>query len=186
MNIEPAPAICLAGIAAAVFLVAALVWSIAVPDQRIWPPKHSSPFLQVLVWTLTIAVFASAFALGVADWNRYGWPSILRWGIGLPLIVAGNWIVWQGVAKIGIEATSGTVAELKTDGLYAWSRNPQYVADMAILLGWAVLSASPWVLPVVAAGLLALAVAPFAEEPWLEESYGERYRQYRSSVRRYI
>lgn len=48
----------------------------------------------------------------------------------------------MGVRKIGFGATSGEVAELKTEGLYRYYRYPEYVADMAILPGWAVRSAS--------------------------------------------
>ncbi len=57
---------------------------------------------------------------------------------------------------------------------------------MIILLGWGILAASMWALPVVAIGIFVLAVAPFAEEPWLEETYGEPYRLYKSRVRRFV
>ena len=83
-------------------------------------------------------------------------------------------------------ATSGDATGLVTNGLYRWSRNPQYVADMAILIGWAILSASLWALPVLAIGIAVLAIAPLAEEPWLEEVYGEQYRIYKQTVRRFI
>ena len=104
----------------------------------------------------------------------------------MPLILAGNAIVWMGVRKIGFGATSGEVAELKTDGLYGYSRNPQYVADMAILLGWAVLSASVWASVIASIGVVVLAVAPLAEEPWLENIYGSQFREYKMQVRRYV
>lgn len=92
----------------------------------------------------------------------------------------------MGVRKIGHGATSGEVAELKTDGHYRYSRNPQYVADMAILIGWAILSASGWAAIIAAVGVLVLASAPLAEEPWLEDTYGADYRTYKSKVPRYI
>ena len=83
-------------------------------------------------------------------------------------------------------ATSGEATALFTNGLYRWSRNPQYVADMAILIGWGILSASIWTLPVLAIGFALLAIAPLAEEPWLEEIYGEKYRSYKKKVGRYM
>ena len=88
--------------------------------------------------------------------------------------------------KIGMAATSGEATGLVTSGLYRWSRNPQYVADMAILIGWGVLSASLWTIPILAVGLAVLVIAPLAEEPWLEEVYGEQYRSYKKIVRRYL
>ena len=57
---------------------------------------------------------------------------------------------------------------------------------MAILIGWIILSASVWALPVAATGVLLLAIVPLAEEKWLEEMYGENYRVYRSKTRRYL
>ena len=60
------------------------------------------------------------------------------------------------------------------------------MADIAILIGWGVLAASLWILPVLAIGLAVLLLAPFSEEPWLEENYGDPYRVYKSKVRRYF
>ena len=106
--------------------------------------------------------------------------------IGLALIISGNVVVSIGVRKIGFAATSGEIAELKTDGLYRYSRNPQYVAELAILIGWAVLSASGWAACVAAFRVIVLAAAPFAKEPWLEDIYGADYRAYKTKVWRYI
>ena len=81
---------------------------------------------------------------------------------------------------------SGEATGLRTQGLYRYSRNPQYVADVLILCGWLILSASAMALPVAVFGILVLVIAPLAEEPWLAEKYGQQYDVYRSSVPRYI
>lgn len=167
-------------------LLAMLLWSIAFPEKRLWPPKKTTMLNQLVVWGLTTAVFVSAFALGVIDWNSLEWPSALRWGLGFPLIIAGNLVVWKAVFNIGMRATSGEADELKTDGFYRYSRNPQYIADIGILTGWAVLCASIAVIPVVAVGIIVLLVAPLAEEPWLKNVYGKPYEDYRRKVRRYL
>lgn len=171
---------------AGLYLFGALVWSIIYPAKRVWPPVNATIGIKMRVWVATIAIFVAAFVLGVMDWNALAWPEFARWSVGLTLIVSGNVVVWRGVLNIGFDATSGEVDTLKTDGLYAWSRNPQYVADMAILLGWAVLSASVWAVVIAALGIVVLGVAPLAEEPWLEEHYGQQYRDYRAKVRRYL
>lgn len=168
------------------YFFASLLWSITYPEKRVWPPKDATVGVKLRVWTATVAIFAAAFVFGVADWNALNWPAPVRWGIGLTLIIIGNVVVWSGVMKIGFAATSGEVDTLRTDGLYAWSRNPQYVADMAIIVGWAVLSASAATFLVAAFGVLILGIAPLTEEPWLEENYGQEYRDYKKSVRRYL
>ena len=186
MQIEFRTIILAVGIAAGVYMLVMLLWSIARPGQRVWPPDKATAAIKFRVWFITVSIFAAAFFLGLLDWNRFDWPASIRWGIGLPLILIGNTIVWRGVHKIGMAATSGEASGLKTDGLYSWSRNPQYVADILILIGWSVLAASLWALPVLAIGLAVLLIAPLAEEPWLEERYGEPYRFYKSKVRRYL
>jgi len=183
-NIETG-AVVIGGIAG-LYLLGAFAWSVAFPDRRVWPPNEATTGIKVRVWTATIAIFGATFMLGVVNWNSFGWPAAIRWGVGVPLILVGNAIVWIGVRKIGFGATSGEVAELKTDGLYGYSRNPQYVADMAILIGWAMLSASGWATVVACLGIIVLAVAPFAEEPWLENIYGSQFREYKMRVRRYV
>lgn len=168
------------------FIAGMLVFSIAAPKRRLWPVGHATLGNQIMIWLPTLLVFGGGLLLGMIDWNGLNWPAWFRWGIGLPLIVGGNAVVWRGVLGIGMRATSGEVATLKTDGLYRWSRNPQYVADMAILAGWAILMASAWVWPIAISGIAVLVLAPFAEEPWLSKQYGEEYERYRERTDRFI
>lgn len=174
------------GCAANLSLICMLYWSIRQPDRRIWPPERSTSAHKAMTWTLATTGFASAIALGLLGWGTLETPGILRWGVGPLFIILGNVVVWTGVVQLGLAATSGAEDTLRTNGLYRYSRNPQYVADVAILVGIGLLSASLLAWPVVLSGNLALAVAPFAEEPWLEERYGEAYKKYRSSTRRFL
>lgn len=118
------------GMSTGLFLLGGVLWSIAFPEHRFWPPKKATPGIKLCAWMLTISIFLCAFLLGVFDWNRFGWNAAFRWGAGLLLILTGHLVVWSGVFKIGMRATSGESDTLETDGLYAWSRNPQYVADI--------------------------------------------------------
>ena len=175
-----------AGLGAAALLFAALLWSWLRPARRIWPPHSPSPAVKVTAWGLTVAVFVSAFLVGVGDWNTIGLPAWLRWSVGGGMIVAGNAVVWAGVRAIGMDATGGDATKLGTGGFYRYSRNPQYIADMAILVGWQLLCASWLSIPVVLSGIAVLAFAPLPEEAWLEAQYGEDYRSYKARVRRYL
>lgn len=174
------------GVALNFGFIAMLNWSILVPERRIWPLRKVSMTSLATVWLPTLGVFVSGFTLGILDWNGFKWPSALRWGLGLPLLIIGNFTVWSAVARIGTKATSGGPAKLQTGGLYRFSRNPQYVADLAIILGWTVVSASVWVLPVSIGAALAFLLAPLAEEPWLHQAYGPAYEKYRQGTARFI
>lgn len=80
----------------------------------------------------------------------------------------------------------GAQGRLKTSGLYRFSRNPQYVADIAILIGWTLLSASIVAIPVITLGIAVFTAFPFAEESWLEERYGTAYLRYKAAARRFL
>ena len=174
------------GLGSMLILWGCLVWSYFYPERRIWPPIRSTAGFKGVVWLLTLAYFGSIAFLGIADWNDLQWPALIRWGIGLPLVVIGNFVVWSGVITIGFAATSGDRDQLITDGLYTYSRNPQYLADSGILFGWGVLSASSWVLPLVVMGIMALLAAPYVEESWLEDVYGHSYARYKTSTTRFL
>ena len=164
-------------IAGAIFL-AVLIWSTLFPSHRIWPPRRYSRYGAIFTWLGTLAIFGAALWLGIADWARVTLPDWSRYGVGLVAVIVGNLIVWPGAIRFGFDQTSGAKGDLMTDGVYRFSRHPQYVGDILILVGWAMFSASLSALPVIAIGVTVLVAAPFVEEPWLRQTYGERYRDY--------
>lgn len=101
-------------------------------------------------------------------------------------MIVGHVVAWSAAAELGFRATSGEAGGLRTRGLYRRSRNPQYVADIAILVGIGLLSAAATALPVIAAGIAILALAPFAEEPWLRETYGDAFEGYAARMPRFL
>jgi protein-S-isoprenylcysteine O-methyltransferase Ste14 len=131
--------------------------------------------------------------------NAFGWPSpsrqvfftsgaVARLGVGLCL--AGLvFLVWSLVSfgrsfRIGID--DETADKLVTGGVFAWSRNPIYVAFWFILLGQLLVFPN-WVL------LVYLGAATWLfhrqvrrEEAYLAEHYGAEYADYCRRVRRYL
>ena len=164
----------------------AVVWSTFVPKWRIWPSGQVTVLKILYIWVPTLLFSLSIIMLALGNWNHFGWSDSLRWGLGLPLLSIGHIVVYGGVFKIGVSATSGAATGLKTDGIYAYSRNPQYMADIAILCGWILLSASLTVLPLALVGLFVLILTPFSEEPWLRANYGKPYEDYCERVRRFL
>ncbi len=167
-------------------LSAMLAWSIRFPGRRLWPVGTLTVTNQLLIWVPTVMIFTCVIVLGLIGWNDMGWPAAARIGLGIPLIVVGNVVVWRGVFSIGVKATSGAASDLNTSGLYRWSRNPQYVADIAILAGLAILSGATLASLAAASGIAVLALAPFAEEPWLKSIHGQEYIAYSKQARRYL
>jgi len=176
----------LLGLGIAVATLASIFWSIAVPDRRIWPPQRYTAMTPVLVWVPTFSLFAILIVLGIWGWGDLAFLGWLRYGVGIPLIMIGNVVVWSEVAHFGVPQTGGAKGTLRTSGMYRYSRNPQYVADIAIVLGWIVLTSSPAALIVGTAGIIVLLAAPFAEESWLSEQYGSEFEEYQASTRRFL
>jgi len=78
------------------------------------------------------------------------------------------------------------VRELRTDGIYAYTRNPQSVGFITFIVG-ALLAVNSRKLAVH--GLLTAVIYvlfPFAKEPWLREHYGEEYEAYCDRTPRFI
>ena len=174
------------GLLIAVATLGALVWSIACPARRIWPPKVYSVWTPILVWVPTFALFGTLIALGVIGWGQMELPVWMRYGLGIPIIVLSNIVVWSAVRGFGIAQTGGAQGTLKTDGLYRYSRNPQYVADVFMIYGWLLLSSSAAALPVGATSSFALLIAALAEESWMKERYGRAYEAYMKVTPRYF
>ena len=76
---------------------------------------------------------------------------------------------------------------LVTGGIYRYTRNPMYVGFAALLLGWAVYLAVPWVLLGPVAFILFITrfqIIP--EERALSSKFGREYREYQERVRRWL
>lgn len=174
------------GLGVAAMTLAAILWSIAFPARTIWPPKRYTAVTPLLVWVPTFTLFGVLLLLGVWGWADLAIPSWLRFGVGLPLILIGNVVVWMEVSHFGMSQTGGAKGTLRTEGMYRYSRNPQYMADIGIVSGWIILSAAPWAMVVGLAGIAVLIAAPFSEEPWLREQYGDAFEDYSTRVRRFL
>ncbi|MEQ6204762.1 methyltransferase [Sulfitobacter sp. HNIBRBA2951] len=174
------------GLAVTAMTLAAILWSIAFPERRIWPPRRYTTLTPFFVWVPTFTLFGVLILLGIWGWADLAIPSWLRFGVGLPLILIGNIVVWMEVSHFGVRQTGGAKGTLRTEGMYGYSRNPQYMADIGIVFGWMILSAAPWAIVVGLAGIVVLIAAPFSEEPWLKDQYGSAFEQYASRVGRFF
>jgi hypothetical protein len=167
------------------FLIAAvtlgtLVWSIVYPARRIWPPKTYSAWTPIVVWVPTLALFGTLIALGVIGWGQMGLPTWLRYGLGIPVVVLSNVVVWSAVQRFGIAQTGGAEGTLKTDGLYGCQAARQIQAQRQLLEIVGIRSAEERVMAGLVAGLLDGQVVDFAA--LLQLSHEATYRALRKLV----
>ncbi len=167
-------------------LLAGAVWSVARPGRRIWPPPGRRSWQHVLTWACFYAVLGLNAALLFLDWNSWVFQSPLRLIVGLPLALLGGLLAVWGMTAVGWKNTSGLRGGFVSSGPYRFTRNPQYLGDMACFTGVSVIANSLllWITHLLIA--LVFFIAPLAEEPWLEEQYGDAYREYRRRVPRFL
>lgn len=140
---------------------------------------------------VVVPLLASGAAMGLA-WID---PTQLSLGpvryVGLAGIGAGlELVAWTVLAYSRVGETLSPVVgpeRLVTSGPLAWTRNPMYLGVLTTVAGVAVVAASPVVAGYT--GLLGLvyhALVILVEEPKLESTFGDVYRDYCDRVPRWL
>ena len=118
-----------------------------------------------------------------------GSTSPFRWEIGLALIVMGEMVRLAGVAAAGsvTRRRSRNVQRLVTYGIFAWVRNPLYIGNFLIWIGFVTISGVVWFLP-VAVLLFAVEYELIVryEEGVLESIFGDEYLAYKTRTPRWF
>jgi protein-S-isoprenylcysteine O-methyltransferase Ste14 len=166
-------------------VAATMSWSAAHPDRSLWPPLRFGWRERSITWAVTIAAIGCAYLAGRESWNAWNWPDWIRWYVGFPLAFVFSSLSSWSIVKLGLDQSMGADNGLVTDGPYAYSRNPTYIGNLLLCLGWVLLAAS-WPAAIASTALAALYVfaVPF-EESWLARTYGQAYDDYRARVKRW-
>jgi len=118
-----------------------------------------------------------------------GHATAVNWLVGAVLIVVGEWVRLAGVAAAGTvtRRRSRDVQRLVTYGIFRWVRNPLYVGNFLIWMGFVVISGVLWFLP-VAIVLFAIEYTLIVayEEGVLESIFGREYLDYKQIAPRWI
>ncbi|AFK21296.1 hypothetical protein HFX_6172 (plasmid) [Haloferax mediterranei ATCC 33500] len=136
-------------------------------------------------WGLSHTLNLSLLGLGILQFGTLGLPTWVFY-LGIVLAIVGFVTVTISTFDLGVEQTQGLEGELRTDGLYQYSRNPQYVGYVLATVGYAFIAGSPFAIPLCGFYLAWWFSFPLAEEPWLREQYGDEYEQYLDRVPRFV
>ncbi|NMG41309.1 heavy metal resistance protein CzcN [Chelativorans sp. ZYF759] len=174
------------GAAAAFALAALLVAALVRRDFQFWPPPTTGSWQENVFWALFRIYCGALILVAPLDPTLLAWDHWSRLALGLPLLVIGTATMLYGYGFLGLANTYGRAEGLVTGGLYAYSRNPQYVASVAAGFGWALVFASPLALA-FAFGLFVLyALFALNEERWLLAQYGEAFARYCEEAPRFL
>ncbi|CAA9585027.1 MAG: hypothetical protein AVDCRST_MAG86-3372 [uncultured Truepera sp.] len=134
-------------------------------------------------------VFAAAFGLPTLSTQRFFWSQTVSWAGAFLCLTGLALLLWSLISfgqsfRVGIDAERPE--KLITTGVFAFSRNPIYVAFALILLGQFLISPN-WLLLVYAGtGAWLFHRQVLREEAFLTQHYGQEYTAYRNRVKRYF
>ena len=148
-------------------------------------------FLKVALFTLVVPGTVAVLVPLLLKWDRAPAGGVTL-GLAVCLFVLGVGLylrcVWDfAVSGGGTPAPIDAPKRLVTNGIYRYSRNPIYIAELTVIAGWAALFAAPIL---VAYGVLLFVVLSVAvrrfEEPLLARQFGDQYAAYSAQTGRWL
>ena len=136
----------------------------------------------VIVTVLGIIFLGHIFKIGILG---FPWVLIFRI-IDALFIILGAFIWFKGALGSGMDENISE-NKLKTDGIYAWVRNPMYSGIWITLIGVTLMWHNAWmlILPVINWIIMTIVLIN-TEEKWLIKLYGDEYADYKKQVNRCI
>jgi protein-S-isoprenylcysteine O-methyltransferase Ste14 len=154
-------------------------------------------FTRGQVFALSVAAFLVVFglvprAIGRRG-RRFGWstgrPGFLNRLGAVPLTLGAAgwaWCIANHYEPSGTVPASLVPESLIVSGPYKHSRNPIYISEEALLVGWALYFGSPVLFTLCAAFPVAARYAVGREEQTLQTRFGDAWREYACKVPRWL
>lgn len=134
-------------------------------------------------------VFAAAFHWPTVARRELFESGIISW-VGVFCCFAGLLLLALSLVSFGksfrIGIDTDRPDELATTGIFAYSRNPIYVAFAFVLLGEFLIFSNPLLLIYLVAAILLFHRQILREEEFMRQHYGVQYSDYCARVRRYL
>jgi protein-S-isoprenylcysteine O-methyltransferase Ste14 len=172
--------------AALVTLNALLVLTVLSSSVKLWPTPSPKSWQHYTFWPLFRGGLSLTllYAILTAHWPLEG--ATMRFAIGMICVVVGFGFTIYGYFALGIENTYGADEGLVTNGLYRYSRNPQYVASILGFFGAGLANGEIRTAVLCGLAILVYVIMPYTEEPWLQRAYGDVYRAYKARTPRFL
>jgi len=163
-----------------------ILWSIFFSSKRIWPPPSKQSWQYKIYWYLFyIGIFLDIILI-LQEFDTWIIQDGIRYFIGIPLILLGTFIMSYSVYTLGIKNTYGLENGLIDKFPYKYTRNPQYIGDIILILGLILFINSLLLTILLLLTIIVFILMPFSEEIWLVEKYGDKYIKYKNRTPRFI
>ncbi len=161
-----------------------LALNLRLPRLGLWPSasgwRHHAAFGLFRLFCGATVVFALSEV-----WVN-GWGHWVRYAIGVPIMVLSFGITLRGYRFLGLDNTYCESDGLVTSGMYAYSRNPQYVTSVLATVGLGISSGSWLTLALAAILFLIYFLFVLNEERWLLQGYGRSFQDYMRQTPRFV
>jgi len=175
-------------VAAAALIILDLLLLVTVFSRsfKLWPTPSAISWQHYTFWPLFRGGLGLTmlYALMTAHWPDSS--EALRFSTGMICVLAGLGFTVYGYFDLGIENTYGADDGLITNGLYRYSRNPQYVASILGFAGGGLANGGTRAIILCGLAILVYVIMPFTEEPWLQQAYGDVYLDYKRRTPRFL
>ena len=116
--------------------------------------------------------------------SRGLWPGLMMIALGVGIAIWGRRTMVAAGTNVNPSRPAMTIV---SSGPFRFSRNPLYLSLTTIYMGLTLAVNTWWGVVVLIPLLLVMHLGVvLREERYLEQRFGEQYRQYRSRVRRYL
>jgi protein-S-isoprenylcysteine O-methyltransferase Ste14 len=167
------------------FLAAIFVFRVQVRRDYLQRGKLTpiSIFMETLIFFL---LGGFPYVYGIQGWPEAKVGLILEI-IGWTLLVVGLLVIAIGMVQLGSRSIFGQGSQnLKQNGVYSFSRNPQILGCWLYVIGFAVLWPSWYTLGWACLFAMVAHMMVLTEEEYLERIFGEEYLEYCVRVPRYL
>ncbi len=164
-----------------------LIITIFSSKTQIWPPPEDNPIIFWCYSIIDVVFFIGLIYLNITE--REIKPSnffLIRIISAAFLGIFGLAFVLWGMRNINIKQMFGLKGNLIVQGPFRFSRNPEYLGFISLLVSGLIISGSIYVFIVNLIGIIWFLLAPLTEEKWLYEQFGESYVKYTNKVPRFF
>ena len=149
------------------------------PDKQSWQHRMFLALFRLYLYPLVaLSLFVIEPPAGFQDYARYA--------AGGLLMLVGFGLAFRVTFQMGWRNAFGESRGLMTTGWFARSRNPIYVVTWIGLAGWGLVVPDARIIALLIFWAGMYLAAPYFEEPWLEEEYGDAYRAYKQRTPRFL
>ena len=151
------------------YILGFLVFVAGIPALMWWVSGRAFPWAPSLLWAI-VSIVLMIPGLSLSIWSIV---HMKRVGEGNPFDAYNHEVAPR-------------TKHLMTDGPYRFSRNPMLVGVYIYDIGVLILLQSLWPIALFAVEIFLLTLQVRSEEKRLEADFGDDYRKYKQSVRRYF